>query len=140
VSAKAALIAALNRVCFGPDDEYSSEDQISKFLAGGGRVMLAKANQEPAAFLLYKHIYADTDRECLYCYRVGVLADARRQGLGLKLTRRAIAKARELGIPYRTYVLAAKLGSLNMHIRAGMRAVRLEPSEYLDTPWVHLST
>jgi len=45
VSAKAALIAALNRVCFGPDDEYSSEDQISKFLAGGGRVMLAKAKR-----------------------------------------------------------------------------------------------
>jgi len=135
---KAALIAQLNRCCFGSDDDYSTEEAVERFLAAGGEVTFASINRKPVAYLLYKQ--RGNGEGCIFGFRVGVLTDYRRQRLGLRLTRRVIAKARKLGLTYKTYVLVEKIASLNMHTRAGMKVSRIEPSEYRNAPWVHLTT
>jgi len=121
--------AILNAQAFGRDDEFSLPGQIDR---ANHKLLVQRDAGELSGFSLLR-----VEPEVLRCLRIAVHKDHRRGGIALKLLRRSVRLARKLGLPYRTYVGAHNVASLNLHAKAGARFERTTYSE--GSAWIEIA-
>lgn len=121
--------ARINAQAFGPDDEYS---QLAALLKPNHRLLVQNDGGIVSGYSLLR-----IEQEAVRCLRLATHRACRRGGIALKLLRRSIRVARKLGIPYRTYVAAHNVASLNLHAKAGARFERASYSE--GSAWIEIA-
>lgn len=121
-------ITEINAERFGSDDVYSDEDAVLRLITlEEGGYFLAKDGDEIVGYLLYK-MHGDH----ISCERRAVTKSAKRKGFGVKLTKMAIKKAKEMGVDFKTYCSVNNMASLNSNIKCGCKVT------HVGTEWVYL--
>lgn len=124
-------IAELNRQGFGSVDWYSQPENIAKFLSEHQNSVLVhrQDNKVTGYYLL------TIKGKVLDGVRLAVSARQRNKKIGTKLIRRALRAAKAAGRVFTTYTRRDNLGSFNLHMRLGMRLIRVDDNYlYLSTP------
>lgn len=119
-------IAELIKHHFGESDHYARVENVKEC---SGHIVLRGA--ETGAIEGYL-IYED-DGRILHGVRSGLIRSERGKGLSLKLYKKMIAFAKRSKKPYQTYTSKDNLHSINSHVRAGMRIVRISDFVYMST-------
>ena len=121
-------VCSINAEHFGNDDAYSDLGEVLKLIRfDGGGYFVEKRDGKIVAFMIYQVIGDHMD-----CVRRGVTRSAQRQGLGVKLTKKALRLANKLGKTYKTYCSVENMPSLNSNIKCGLRVT------FIDDSWVYL--
>lgn len=120
-------VANINRECFLSDDYYSYPNNLRKTLQGGADLIIVRHNRDIVGYILYKEY--DTHIESL---RRALTKEARGKGYGLKLTKKLIKVAHQLGKDIYTYVSKTNLPSLNSNLKCGYRI------EDISKDWVYI--
>lgn len=124
------IVTEINAEHFGNDDAYSDVGNVLKLIHfDQGGYLVEYLDGQVAGYLLY-----DVKGDKLSCVRRGVTRSAKRKGLGLKLTKRAIKLSIELDKVYKTYCSVNNMPSLNSNIKCGLVVTRI------DEDWVYLET
>jgi GNAT superfamily N-acetyltransferase len=109
---------------FGKDDYYADPKNIAETKG----LVIRDEDGVIIAYLLYEE-----DGVGFHGVRSGVVSTERGKGLGVKIYKRMVAKAKKAGVVYDTYCSRDNVASLNSHVKAGMRVTRI-------SDFVHLST
>ena len=117
-------IAKLNARCFEKSDMYSNKEEVEKL-----DWYVEEEDGKLVGYILFKE-----EKHHVECVRRGVMRKHRRLGVGLKLTRKVIRRAKRLGKHYKTYAAIDNLASINSNIRAGCFV------ESIDRDWICLSS
>ena len=121
-------VCRINAEHFGSDDAYSDLGEVLKLIRfDGGGYFVEKREGQIVAFMIYQITGDHMD-----CVRRGVTQSAKRQGLGVKLTKKAIRLSNKLNKVYKTYCAVDNLPSLNSNIKCGCRIT------FIDENWVYL--
>lgn len=121
-------VCRINAEHFGNDDAYSDLGEVLKLIRfDGGGYFVEKREGQIVAFMIYQVTGDHMD-----CVRRGVTQSAKRQGLGVKLTKKALRLCNKLGKIYKTYCAIDNMASLNSNIKSGLRVT------FIDDSWVYL--
>lgn len=120
-------ICKMNAECFGEYDDYSFPENVYDEFVKDGLYVITRHKGKPVGYALYFE-YA----EHIECVRRGVLEEYRGQHFGIRITKRLIARAEQLGKNYWTYAHAGNLPSINSSLKAGMLVYEI------DGDWVQL--
>lgn len=130
VSGLAECLAKLNLQAFGPNDWHSCPKNLSKFLADGKNdVLLHFVDGRVVGYYLLT-----TKGNTIAGERLAVTKHMRNKKIGTKLIQRALELAAEAGKTFTSYTRRDNLGSFNLHMRCGMRCVKV------DEKYLYLST
>ena len=115
-------LAKLNALCFGDDDELSSEQAMLEFDTTphhGSFIEMEKGK------ILGYVLHYITCEDTITIYRRGVSQAARGLGLGMKLTTRVISYGLHEGYPFWTYAHKTNLASINSSIKCGCKVLKI---------------
>lgn len=108
---------------FSKSDHYATVEGMAL-----AETLVIRDGGQIVAYLMYEE-----ESTAFVGVRSGVRRSHRGQGLGLKLYRTMVRKAKRAGKTYKTYCSLSNVTSLNAHVRAGMRVERISDFVYLST-------
>lgn len=124
-------LVELNTQAFGSTDDYSQPQYLEKFIKERKNTCLLHTYRKKIiGYYLLLH-----DRKALYGERLAVDEKYRNKKAGTKLIRKAFREAQRRRKPFITYTHRDNLGSLNLHLRLGMKLTKIKNNYlYLSTP------